>query len=78
MDEKEKSVVASLKEALKTPSVSLYREVKISTHYTLHTDVCDKYVGCVFLQEQEDGRNRRVSYPAPDSNDKEPKLATTH
>lgn len=57
---KESAATESLKEASITPVVLALPEN--SGLYTLYPNACDKQLGCVLLQEQDDFSSRSVGY----------------
>lgn len=46
--------------------------------YTLDTDACDKQIGCVLLEEQQDGNIRLVRYWSRRLADKEREVGTAY
>lgn len=76
LDIKESAPVAILEKALKSlPGLVISRT---KDQYTLDTNACDKQIGVVLLQKQEDGNNRSIGYWPRTLNEKEQKLVKTH
>lgn len=68
LDGEERAAVTLLKRfVIRSPVLALPRA---KGWYRPNTDVCDKQIGCVLLQEQEEGRNRAVGYWSRTLNDK--------
>lgn len=76
LDKTKSATVASLKAALIRLPVLV--SSKTRRRYTLDTNPCDKQIGCVILEKQEDRGNRLFAYRSQTLNDQEEKLATKY
>lgn len=75
LNENECAALVSLNKALISPPV--FNPPRQARKYTPDRDDFQKQIGCVQLQEQEDGSTRPVGYGSPTITDKERELTTT-